>query len=197
MTARILAPRYRAKLMSPDDAASLIRHGDTIGMSGFTVSGYPKAVPQALAAHISQSHAAGREFRVNVWTGASTGPELDGALAQADGIALRLPYQADPDCRNAINAGRIEYADLHLGGVASYARAGCLGTLDWAIIEVIKVLQDGRLVPGTSVGNNQLYLDLARRVILEVNDWHTGSLEGLHDISRHIPTAVSVPRRLQ
>lgn len=182
MTDRILSSVYRAKMMSADDAALLIKHSDTIGMSGFTGSGYPKAVPQALAERVREERGAGKNFRVSVWSGASTGPELDGALARADGIACRLPYQADPDCRDAINAGVIEYTDLHLASVAAYARAGCLGKLDWAIIEVVKVHEDGNLVPGTSVGNNQLWIDLAERVIIEVNQWHTEKLEGMHDI---------------
>ena len=66
--------------MSADDAAALIKPHDTVGMSGFTGSGYPKAVPLALAARIEAEHNAGRPFQVRVWTGASTGPELDGAV---------------------------------------------------------------------------------------------------------------------
>ena len=60
-------------------------------MSGFTGSGYPKAVPMALARRIEQAQARGEEFRIGVWTGASTAPELDGALAKVNGIELRLP----------------------------------------------------------------------------------------------------------
>ncbi len=55
--------------MSADEAAALIQPGSILGMSGFTGSGYPKAVPVALAARIEAEHAAGRPFRVRVWTG--------------------------------------------------------------------------------------------------------------------------------
>ncbi|MDI1363723.1 MAG: propionyl-CoA--succinate CoA transferase, partial [bacterium] len=82
----------KAKVMSAEDAAALIEPGSTVGMSGFTGSGYPKAVPLALAARIEAEHAAGNPFKLRVWTGASTGPELDGALARCDGIEFRLPY---------------------------------------------------------------------------------------------------------
>jgi succinyl-CoA:acetate CoA-transferase len=41
-------------------------------MSGFTGSGYPKAVPLALAAGIEAEHAAERPFQIRVWTEAST-----------------------------------------------------------------------------------------------------------------------------
>ena len=83
---RIGCDRLRAKVMNAEDAAALIKSGSTLGLSGFTGSGYPKAVPLALAARIEAQHAAGNPFSVRVWTGASTGPELDGALAKADGI---------------------------------------------------------------------------------------------------------------
>ena len=38
----------KSKIMSADEAAQLIRTGMTIGVSGFTSVGYPKAVPDAL-----------------------------------------------------------------------------------------------------------------------------------------------------
>ncbi|MGE8373748.1 MAG: hypothetical protein ACN6N5_00225, partial [Diaphorobacter nitroreducens] len=46
--------------MSAAEAAALIPAGANIGMSGFTGAGYPKQVPQALAARIEAEHAAGR-----------------------------------------------------------------------------------------------------------------------------------------
>ena len=105
-------------------------------MSGFTGSGYPKAVPVALAARIEAEHAAGRHMRDKVWTGASTGPELDGALAKANGIELRLPYNSDPIARERINRGEMDYLDMHLSQVAPAAWQGFLGPLDIAVIEV-------------------------------------------------------------
>jgi succinyl-CoA:acetate CoA-transferase len=65
---RILNPTLRSKIMSADEAAALIGHGDNVGMSGFTGAGYPKVVPAALARRIDAAHAAGQEFRVGVWT---------------------------------------------------------------------------------------------------------------------------------
>jgi succinyl-CoA:acetate CoA-transferase len=69
--------------MSATDAAALIRSGDQVGMSGFTGSGYPKYVPIELARRIAEANLRGQKFQVSVFTGASTGPELDGALAMA------------------------------------------------------------------------------------------------------------------
>jgi succinyl-CoA:acetate CoA-transferase len=168
--------------MSADDAAALIPNGSTIGMSGFTGSGYPKAVPAALARRITDANAKGDHFKVNVWTGASTGPELDGVLASVDGIDLRMPYQSDPITRAKINAGEMEYLDVHLSHVAQMAWEGVFGNLDVAVIEVAGVTADGELIPSSSVGNNKTWLDVADDVILEVNSWQPLALEGMHDI---------------
>jgi succinyl-CoA:acetate CoA-transferase len=180
---RVQDSSLHAKVMNAEQAAALIKVGGNVGMSGFTGAGHPKAVPQALAARLTALHAAGQgDARISVWTGASTAPELDGALAQAQGIDLRLPYQSDPTCRERINAGQMHYTDLHLSHVAPLARSGALGPLDVAVIEVVGILPGGRLIPSTSVGNNQTWLDLAGQVILEVNLQQNTALQGMHDI---------------
>ena len=179
---RIGCDSLRKRIMSAEDAATYIKPGSTVGLSGFTGSGYPKAVPIALAARIEAEHAAGNPFRVRVWTGASTGPELDGALASADGIEFRLPYNSDPIAREKINRGEMEYFDMHLSQVAPMAWQGFLGPLDTAVIEVSGIRTDGSLIPSSSVGNNKTWLDRADQIILEVNRWQNPALEGMHDI---------------
>lgn len=179
---RIGLESLAARIMPAEAAAALIAPGETVGMSGFTGSGYPKAVPMALASRIEAEHAAGNPFRLRVWTGASTGPELDGALAKADGIEFRLPYNSDPIARDKINRGEMDYFDMHLSQVAPMAWQGFLGPLDTAIIEVSGIRPDGALIPSSSVGNNKTWIDRASKVILEVNRWQNPALEGMHDI---------------
>ena len=179
---RIQHAGLRAKLMTAEQAAALIQPGWNVGMSGFTGAGYPKAVPRALAAHIEAAHAAGRPFRIGLWTGASTAPELDGALAKVDGIDMRLPYQSDPTVRAQINSGHMQYVDIHLSHVSQFVWFGFLGHLNVAVIEVAGVLPDGRLIPSTSVGNNKTWIEQADHVILEVNHRQSAALEGFHDV---------------
>lgn len=181
-SSRIRHAALRSKLMSAEAAAALIPPNSTVGMSGFTGSGYPKVIAPALAARIEAEHARGNPFRLKVWTGASTGPELDGALAKADGIEFRLPYNSDPIAREKINKGEMEYLDMHLSQVAPMTWQGFLGPLETAVIEVSGIREDGSLIPSSSVGNNKTWLDRAERVILEVNSWQHEALEGMHDI---------------
>ncbi len=170
------------KVMSAADAAALIAPGSRVGMSGFTASGYPKAVPGALARRMTEAKERGDRFTVGVWTGASTAPELDGVLASADGVELRMPYQSDPVTRAKINAGLMDYIDVHLSHVAQMVWEGFFGHLDTAVIEVAGITADGALIPATSVGNNKTWIDQADQVIVEVNAQQLAELEGMHDI---------------
>src|SRR5450432_2535890 len=138
---RILNKTLAQRVMSAEEAAALIQPGSQIGMSGFTGSGYPKAVPMALARRVADAHLRGEKFKVNVFTGASTGPELDGVLARAGAMQLRMPYQSDPTTRKLINAGEMQYIDMHLSHVSQLVEYGFMGKLDLAIIEVTAILE--------------------------------------------------------
>src|SRR3954465_7227258 len=190
---RIEHAGLRRKVVPAEAAAAMIGPGTTVGMSGFTGAGYPKEVPLALARRIGEANAAGAGFRINVWTGASTAPELDGALAAADGVELRLPYQSDPVSREKINAGLMEYIDVHLSHVAQMAWMGFLGPLDVALVEVSGITADGDLIPSSSIGNNKTWLDIADRGVLEVNSWQSEALDGMHDV--YYGTALPPDRR--
>lgn len=171
MSDRIRNERFRSKVMSAADAAALVENGWNIGFSGFTGAGYPKAFPGALAERITAAHEKGEEFRVGVWTGASTAPELDGALAATGGVAYRQPYQSDPAMRTAINKGDSYYTDIHLSHVGNQVTQGFLGKLNLAVIEATAITTYGEIVPSSSVGMNRTYVDQADKVIIEVNSW--------------------------
>ncbi|MBV8521393.1 MAG: propionyl-CoA--succinate CoA transferase, partial [Acetobacteraceae bacterium] len=83
-------------VLTPEEAATLIKNGSTLGFGGFTAAGSIKAISRALARRAEAEHTAGRPFKVRVLTGASTGPSVDGELAKADAISFRAPYQSDP-----------------------------------------------------------------------------------------------------
>ncbi len=178
---RISHEEFRTKLMSAEEAVQFINPGDNVGFSGFTGAGYPKLVPGALAERIKAAHDRGEKFQIGMWTGASTAPELDGALAEVDGISFRTPYQSDPMMRKRINAGDTGYADIHLSHMAPMVRSEFLGHLNVAVVEVTAIDDEGNLIPSSSMGNSQVFLDHADKIILEVNEWQSADLEGMHD----------------
>jgi len=190
---RVRYPQFHNRIMSAEAAAALIPHGVNVGMSGFTGAGYPKALPQAIAARAKAEHAAGKPYKINVWTGASTAAECDGVMADAHALGQRLPFNTDPIARKAINAGEIDFIDMHLSHVAQHAWFGFLGPMSVAVVEVLGVTADGLLIPSTAVGNNKTWLEIADKVILEVNTKPPAKMEGMHDI--YYGTAIP-PRRM-
>ena len=187
MSDRIANAKLADKVMSAAEAAQFINHGDKVGMSGFTGAGYPKALPEAIAERANSAHAKGEEYMIDVFTGASTAPDGDGVMAEADAIRFRLPYQSDPILRSKINDGTTLYMDYHLSESGMYVEQGFFGNLDVAVVEAVRITEEGHIVPSSSVGNNVEYLDNADRIIIEVNEWQSTELEGMADIYRIAP----------
>lgn len=167
-----------SKFMSADEAAALVQPGATIGVSGFTPAGYPKAVPLALEKRANN----GEDLRLTIMTGASVGPEIDEALAKSGAMARRYPYQTNSTLRKHINDGSIKYDDLHLSQSSQQVKEGFLGPVHFAIVEALAITEDGNIIPTTAVGNSNIYVESAEKVIIELNTSQPMDLEGIHDI---------------
>ena len=128
--------------MTAAEAASLIKDGEIIALSGFTPAGSPKAVTAELARQAEEKPARGEHFQVGIITGASTGDSCDGVLTRAHAIHFRAPYTTNTDFRKAVNAGEINYTDIHLSQVAQRLRSGFLGHVTTAIIEACEITEE-------------------------------------------------------
>lgn len=168
--------------LTAEEAAELIPHGAMVAFSGFTPAGAAKAVPLALAERARALHEAGQEFQVKVLTGASTGHSLDDALAEADAISWRAPYQTSVPLRERINDGRVAYVDMHLSHVPQSVLFGYFGRIDVAVIEASHVTDDGRVYLTTSVGASPTFLQAAEQVIIELNHSVPEQICGMADI---------------
>lgn len=177
MSERIRMEELRSRIVTADEAASWIEDGMTLGLSGFTRAGDAKAVPMSLV-----ERAKTEAFKVNIFTGASLGFDLDKMMAEAGIIHKRLPFQADPVMRKEINDGQLLFVDQHLSHTAESIRSGVLGRVDYAIVEAVAITEDGLIIPATSVGNSSIFVERAESVIVELNTAHPAELEGLHDI---------------
>lgn len=165
------------KVVSAEEAAALIPNGAVVGMSGFTRAGDAKVVPMALV-----ERAKNEQFKIDVYTGASLGPEVDQYLAQAGVIRKRGPFQADKGIRTLINSGDILYVDAHLSHNAELVRQGIIGPIKYLIVEAVAITEDGFLIPTTSVGNSPIFAEYAENIIVELNVSHPETLIGVHDI---------------
>ena len=169
--------------LTAEQAAELINNGDVIGFSGFTPAGCPKEVPSALAKRAEKLHAEGKEFKIGMYTGASTGDSTDGALARANAVSFRTPYQSNKDMRTSLNTpGATEYFDMHLSQLAQELRYGFLPKPTFAILEVCDLTEDGEIVLTSGVGISPTIANLADKIIIELNSRHPKALRGMHDI---------------
>jgi propionyl-CoA:succinyl-CoA transferase len=168
--------------LTAEEAAELIPHGATVAFSGFSPAGAAKEVPLALAARARRLHDAGQPFQVRVLTGASTGPAIDEALAEADAISWRAPYQSSPVLRKQINEGRVAFVDMHLSHVPQSVLFGFFGPVHYAVIEATEVTPDGRVYLTNSIGASPTFLRAAEKVIIEVNRFHSHRASEMADI---------------
>ena len=169
--------------LTAEQAAELINNGDVIGFSGFTPAGCPKEVPSAIAKRAEKFHAEGKEFKIGMYTGASTGDSTDGALARANAVSFRTPYQSNKDMRTSLNTdGGTEYFDMHLSQLAQELRYGFLPRPNVAIIEACDLTEDGEIVLTSGVGISPTIANLADKIIIELNSRHPKTLRGIHDI---------------
>ena len=174
--------KFAFPVLTAAEAAAMIQHGHTVGFSGFTPAGAPKAIPQAIADRAVAEHQAGREFQIGVLTGASTGDSLDGALARADAISFRTPYQSNATLRARINAGETRFFDMHLSLMPQAVRYGFLGPVHWSVVEAADVTAGGGIVLTSSVGAAPTFCAKADRILIELNHHHPPTLLGMHDI---------------
>ena len=174
------------KKISAAEAAAMIQNGQTIGLSGFTPAGVPKSVPEEISKKAQAEHAEGRPYKVNIFTGASTGQSCDGDMANAQAIGFRAPYTTNPDFRKHVNLNELAYSDLNLSNMATQIRQGYLGDVDWAIIEacaIEKVGSKAHIYLTAAGGISPTVCRLAKRgIFVELNAFHERSCMGIHDV---------------
>lgn len=168
--------------LSAHEAAQLIYDGEVIGFSSFASAGDAKNIPKAIAQKALEEHNANKPFKISVVTGASTGDALDGELARANAIDFRTPFQTQKDLRERINNGDVAFFDLNLSQLPEYLRYGYLPSLDWAIIQAASVSNKGEILLTNAVGATPSFCHAAKKILIELNEYHPPSTEGIHDI---------------
>lgn len=170
------------RIMSADTAAECIEHGNMVVFSGFTPAGAPKVLPGAIATRAIDHHEQQKEFQIRLLTGASISAQADDELAQADAIAWRAPYQTASLLREKINQGAVSFVDLHLSEVAQMVNYGFFGDIDVAVIEASALSADGKVYLTSGIGNSPVFLHKAKKIIIELNHYHSPRVAELADI---------------
>ncbi|KAK3990715.1 hypothetical protein QBC44DRAFT_238339 [Cladorrhinum sp. PSN332] len=187
LKARVKRPSMLKKLCSPEDLLHHFPNGSYLGWSGFTGVGYPKKIPTFLADHVEKNNLQGK-LRYSLFVGASSGAETENRWAGLDMIERRSPHQVGKNIAKGINDGSINFFDKHLSMFpvdlvyGYYTKDKPSGKLDVAIVEASEIKEDGSIVPGASVGATPELIQMADKIIIEVNT-SLPSFDGLHDIT--------------
>ncbi|KAK9414770.1 putative Acetyl-CoA hydrolase [Seiridium unicorne] len=184
---RIRRPSMLKKLCQPEDLLEHFPNGAYIGWSGFTGVGYPKKVPTFLADHVEKNNLQG-QLKYTLFVGASSGSETENRWAGLDMINRRSPHQVGKSIAKGINEGRINFFDKHLSMFpvdlvyGFYTKDRPNKNLDVVVVEATDIKEDGSIVLGASVGATPELIQMADKIIIEVNT-SLPSFEGLHDIT--------------
>lgn len=176
MIERIPNNELRSKVMTAQEAAQIFTDQMIVGSSGFTRGGDSKVVLKALADR-NQTE----DIKITLITGASLGHDTDGSLARNHALHKRLPFQVDRNLRKEINNGNVLFIDQHLSKTAEMISSGTF-SIDVGVLEVTEILEDGHLVPTTSIGNNVAIAESAKQLIIEINTSIPKNIRGIHDI---------------
>ena len=167
----------RLPTTTPAEAAATVPETATLLVSGFGGVGYPKLVPEAIAA--------GDRRELTVVSGGGVGDEIDRDLVESGDMARRYPFVPNETVRDAVNAGAVAFHDRHISRLADEVRFGGLRAgmngPTVAIVEAVAVGSDW-LIPSTSVGHTPAYVETADHLIVEVNRAQPLELGRVHDV---------------
>jgi len=164
------------KVVPVEEAVKIVKHRDTLAVSGFTKAGSPNVFLPALAAHLERT---APETRISLLSGASLSDEVENPIAPF--VSRRGPYMSSSASRKLIHAGKMDFCDVHLSMFARNLMYGYYGDVDLAVVEVSRIRPDGSVVLTSSVGISPEALHKAKKVILEVNT-EGPDFTGFHDI---------------
>ncbi|KAK4183571.1 putative acetyl-CoA hydrolase [Podospora australis] len=187
LKSRVARQSMLQKVCQPEDLLHHFPNGSYIGWSGFTGVGYPKKIPTFLADHVEKNNLQG-QLRYGLFVGASSGAETEDRWASLDMIERRSPHQVGKNIAKGINAGRINFFDKHLSMFPTdlvygyYTKDRPHNKLDVVVVEASEIKEDGSIVPGASVGATPELVQMADKIIIEVNT-SLPSFDGLHDIT--------------
>jgi succinyl-CoA:acetate CoA-transferase len=175
---RILNKALFKKIVNPETAIQMIRSGMKIGTAGGFQFGYPKTIFSVLA-ELKEGEPG---FKIDLWAGGPVGDEIDGLLSTKRILRKRLGQISNSNLRKMINKREVAFCDLRSGVFPQQVRSGCCGTLDLAIIEAVCITEQGNIIPSTSLFDAATFIQMAKRIIIEINTSYPKELEGIHDV---------------
>jgi acyl-CoA hydrolase len=177
LTERVECKELLDRLMPVEDAVKFVQDRCKIAISGFTKTGEPKMFLPALARHLTKY---APKTKIGLFSGASLSEDVENPIASF--VGKRGPYMSSSVSRKMINAGEMDFTDVHLSAFARNIIYGFYGDIDLAVVEVSRIRPDGSVILSGSVGISAEAMMKAKKIILEVNPT-IPDYTGFHDIA--------------
>jgi acyl-CoA hydrolase len=177
LTERVECKELLDKLVPVEEAVKYVQDRNKIAVSGFTKTGEPKVFLPALSRYLAQY---APKTKIGLFSGASLSDDVENPIASF--VGKRGPYMSSSVSRKLINAGEMDFTDVHLSSFARNLLYGFYGDIDLAVVEVSRIRPDGSLILSSSVGISVEALTTAKKIILEVNP-SIPDYTGFHDIA--------------
>lgn len=151
--------RYKAKIMTANEAVRMISRGKTVFIG--TAAGEPQTLTKELATQASQM---GDNEIIQALS-------LFLSPKREDMMKFNFRFNAlfvGPEIRSAVKEGRGEYTPAHLSEMATLFEEGLIH-IDYALIQVAPPDEDGKCSLGVSVDITKSAAKAANQVIAQVN----------------------------
>jgi len=166
-------------LLDPEDAAATLSADATILFSGFGSVGYPKRIPEVIAAD-------GDAYDLTIVHSGKVGDEIDRRLIESGAVSRRFSYQSSPIARELTHSRTVAFSDRNASSISDAVQYGGLVEPDVAIVEAVAV-GEGWFIPPMSIGTVPGFVEAAPRLLIELNHAVPIALAELHDIYRPGP----------
>lgn len=166
-------------IIDPATACAEIPTDGTVLFSGFGSVGYPKRIPEALAAD-------GDAYELTIVHSGKVGDEIDDDLIESGAVSRRFSYQSSPVARRKTHTREVAFSDRNASSISDAVQYGGLVAPDVAIVEAVAV-GDGWFIPPMSIGTVPGFVEAAPRLLIELNHAVPLELADLHDIYRPGP----------
>ena len=182
LTERIECKELLDKLMPVEEAVKFVSDRCKIAISGFTKTGEPKTFLPALARYLQQY---APKTKIGLFSGASLSENVEDPIASF--VGKRGPYMSSTVSRKMINAGEMDFTDVHLSSFARNLAYGFYGGIDLAVVEVSRIRPDGSVILSGSVGISAEALKCSQKD----NPRSESDDSRLYGISRHLSSECS------
>lgn len=183
---RIRMKELLNRVRSPKEAAKFVKNGMLIGIGASPWGGTAQTFFVALASEMKG------KGKIKLISGSQLPYEVDGLLVETGVLERRFGQFSDKFLLKAANERTIPVVDTRTGIMPHQVMENRYGKIDAALVQAAAITEDGNIIPTMACLDVPNYVNIADKVIVEINTDIPEEIEGIHDI--YIPAVA--PKRM-